>query len=403
MFCDQTTTPNKSMHKSRRFCTPSGTPAPRRSTDWEFLTSSPPPPSSSSNSNTFASTIPILVSGGGNEKPSIQDRLSKLRRRRQQQESSLSNLLGISRPIPQLSRKIPKQVKKKEHFFENTGKHVDGNSVTEDGGDDEDDEDMTVQEEGRPQEEEERMVEETRERMGKTLLNWLPKNDTLANLMPVDMLADQIVGNVNIAQEELARKRGAGKHSPLIPSLENSTTTITSKQQQQPQQSCPNNQNKRSATTDLFASFLDHRSGNAGSSSASAKKQYQQQQQNKLSKERLIEIEEEQETVYFMSVWIEHHVEPVLKHHQQQQKTSQLFSAKEEEEEEEAEQSESACDAILESRSSSCSYILPFPKAPGLLALMRGMIISTAQHYDPNPFSVKPKPGTSSDLIVSPM
>ncbi len=394
MFFDQTTTTtttNKSMHKSRRFCTPSGTPPPQHSTDWEFLT-----PPSNNNNNTFASTIPILVSGGGdgNGKPSIQDRLSKIRRRRQQ-ESSLSNLLGISRPIPQLSRKIPKQVKKKEHFFEDTGKHVDGNSVNNNG-DDEDDEDMTVQEEGRPQEEEERMVEETRERMGKTLLNWLPKNDTLANLIPVGMLADQIVGNVNIAQEELARKRGpGGKHSPLIPSLENSTTAS-----EQQLQSCPNNRNKRNATTDLFASFLDHRSGNAGSSSASAKKQHQQQQQNKLSKERLIEIEEEQETVYFMTVWIEHHVEPVLKHHHQQ-KTNPAFIAKQEEEEEE--QSESTCDVILESRSSSCSYILPFPKAPGLLALMRGMTISTAQHYDPNPFSVKPKPGTSSDLIVSPM
>ena len=246
------------------------------------------------------------------------------------------------------------------------------------------DEDMTVQDEGRPQEEEERMVEETRERLGKTLRDWLPKNDVLASLIPVDMLADQIVGDVDITQEDAARKRKGGKVS-------GTTTTSSDGFQHDMTASKKTCKEISTSTTNLFASFL-------GSSSTS--RQQQQRSENNLSKERLIEIEEEREVLYSMTIWIEHHVEPVLKHLFLKQPTTTNFI-----EEEEEEQSESTCGSkgIIESRSSSCSYILPFPNAPGLLDLMQKMTISTVPPYATNPFSVKPKPGINSDLTASPM
>lgn len=320
----------------------------------------------------FSAPIPNSISG----RPSIQNRLSRIRR---QQESSLSDLIGVTSYIPiPTTTTVPRQTfdqeEEKENFFENPVQlSCEKDNVIAGNGDDAEDEDMTVQEEGRPQEEEDRMLEETRERMGKTLRKWLPKNDTLASLIPVNMLADQIVGDVDIAQEDAARKRKTINTTTVI-----SSTTNTSKKSKSSVLHKPN------VTQDLFASFLNYRNGSKKHS-----------QENKLSKERLIQIEEEQEAIYFMTIWIEHHVEPVLKH---LQKTTPPNFIEEEEEE-----SSSSCEEFLESRSSSCSYILPFPKAPELLRLMQKMTISTAPPYDINPFSVKPKPGTNSELIVSPI
>ncbi len=130
---------------TRKFVTARRNPKPHV----RFSTPPPPPPLQT----------PVSV------RSSIEDRISRIRRR-QAQESSLSTLLSVPLMIP--TPFIPEE---QEHYFKKPlAKLKMVSPLTNNAENIEDeDEDMTVQDEGRPQEEEERMVEETRERLGKTL------------------------------------------------------------------------------------------------------------------------------------------------------------------------------------------------------------------------------------------
>ena len=203
---------------------------------------------------------------------------------------------------------------------------------------DDDDEDATTKEEGRAQELEERMVEESREKIGRSLCKYLPKDDSLASLLPVDMLAEQIVGDVNMEEEEIAAARKRKGFHPV--------------------ESKNRKKNERvGGATNPISRLLENGSA----------------QKHQRTKETEAQREEEQEAIYFMTIWVEHHVDPVLRASN-------------------GDQAKNTC--AVESRSSSCSYILPFPSAPELLDCMARMTISTVPPYHANPFSEKPKHGT---------
>ncbi len=290
-------------------------------------------------------------------KENINQRLARIRQQQQQQqhETSLSNLLGL--PSERVTPRPGNGATKSE----------EGLLLV-----DVCDEVMT-EKEAKAQELEERMREENLEKMGHTLRQWLPESDGLASMMPDVMLAEQIVGNVVMEAGEAV----VSASSPLSKDRQK-RRNISSK-------SKPKEGGKKVKMGDApednpFSRLL------SGRHRQHPRQQQQQQQQGLTQEEQFKMKEEEQETWYFMSIWVQHHVEPVLKAAQQQQGGSQN------------DYDDDAC--VLESRSSSCSYILPFPKALGLLECMRRMTLSTAPPYSGNPFSTKPKRGTASGLTA---
>lgn len=214
------------------------------------------------------------------------------------------------------------------------------------------------EEEGRAQELEERITEENRTKVGRALRGWLPASDVLPSLMPVDMLAEQIVGDVDMEEEDAARKKRKG---PVADARRGA--------------GLPAGARKRNKANGASLISLLLRQG--PDLSPRRPRRRRQQPPTKEMYARTKEEEEEQEALYFMTIWVEHHVDPVL----------------------EASHGAGACTA-QESRSSSCSYILPFPRAPELFDLMQRMTLSTVRPYSANPFSTKPRRGAASGPTV---
>lgn len=235
---------------------------------------------------------------------------------------------------------------------------ADGDDDDDDDDDDDPDNDMITEEEARVQELEEQMREENLEKMGRTLRGWLPKSDALASLMPDSMLAEQIVRSVSIegAPPAACEKR----HSSAVETKSRKKVRTG------------NSRRSGLATTNPDNPFSRIFSHNSSSSHQSTMNSPEEEEER---------LSDEQEALFFMTIWIQHHVDPVLKavasQRQEQPNTNQCH--------------------LEESQSSSCSYILPFPDAVELLDCMRQMTISTARPYRPNPFATTPKPGTSCD------